>query len=493
VLCASTEVPDDVDALGVPVAEAGAVPDVVGLPRTALAAAGFRGRVGEALLLPRPTGPAVVAIGVGAGEGGPGGAGPGGGPLDAAGMRDAAAAFARAAGSARRLAVRLPDVTGAGVSTAAAAQAVVEGVLLARYHYPPLRRRPTGVDVAALTAVTAAQCVDEARRGVARGRITAGATALARDLANAPPAHLTASRLADVASVVAGRSGLGIEIFDRDKLAELGCGGLLGVNRGSSEPPRMVRLEYRPPGSPSGRLALVGKGVTYDSGGLSLKPSDGVHATMKTDMSGAGAVLAAMSALRALGCRCAVTGYLMCTDNMPSGTALNLGDVLTIRGGTTVEVRDTDAEGRLLLADGLVLATEEPVHAVVDVATLTGAAVAALGPEVAAVVGSSPALVAAVAAAAAAVDEPVWELPLARRYRRYLDSTIADLSNIGGEHAGALTAALFLAEFVGGVPWAHLDIAGPAQCDDAAGWRTPGGTGFGARLLVELALAFEAP
>lgn len=477
-LAASSLVPGGADVLGIPVTDDGPVPDLVGLPRAALAAAGFDGRVGAALLLPRPAGPAVVAVGIGPGPD------PG-----ATGMRDAGAAFARAALGGARLAVHLPS----GAPAEAAAHALAEGVLLARYHYPPLRRRATGADVTALTAVTSPDRVDGARRGIRRGGITAAAAALARDLANAPPTHLTASRLADVAAVVADHSGLGIDVFDQEKLVELGCGGLLGVNRGSSEPARMVRLAYRPRGSPTGRLALVGKGVTYDSGGLSLKPSDGVHAAMKTDMSGAGAVLGAMSALRALDCRCAVVGYLMCTDNMPSGTALKLGDVLTIRGGTTVEVRNTDAEGRLLLADALVLAAEQQVDAVVDIATLTGAAVAALGPEVAAVVGNSEALVARVAAAAGAVDEPVWELPLARRYRGYLDSPIADLRNIGGEHAGALTAALFLAEFVGDVPWAHFDIAGPAQCDAGAGWRTAGGTGFGTRLLIELALGFGAP
>jgi leucyl aminopeptidase len=270
----------------------------------------------------------------------------------------------------------------------------------------------------------------------------------------------------------------------------LGCGGLLAVNQGSVEPPLMIKLRYRP-AQPHGRLALVGKGVMYDSGGLSLKPSDPVHAQMKNDMSGAGAVLAAFSALGALGCRAEVTGWLMCTDNMPSGTAMALGDVITIRGGTTVEVINTDAEGRLVMADALVLATEERPDAIVDIATLTGACMRALGIEVAGVLGNDQALVDRVIAAGEAADEPVWQLPLRARYRRQLESGTADLRNLGGENAGTITAALFLAEFVGDVPWAHVDIAGTAQGAAPESWRTDGGTGFGARLLAELAAGFE--
>jgi leucyl aminopeptidase len=256
----------------------------------------------------------------------------------------------------------------------------------------------------------------------------------------------------------------------------------------------MIKLTYEPKGERTGHLTLVGKGIMYDSGGISLKPADGTHATMKNDMSGAGAVLAAMTALSAIDCRTAVTGYLMCTDNMPSGTALKMGDIITMRGGTTVEVANTDAEGRLVMGDALVLATEEPTDAIVDIATLTGAALRALGPEIAAVIGNHDGVVDQIKAASAATDEPVWELPLARRYRKYLDTDIADLNNLGGSpHAGAITAALFLAELVGDHPWAHIDIAGTAQADKPDAWRTAGCTGFGARLLVELADAFTAP
>ena len=231
----------------------------------------------------------------------------------------------------------------------------------------------------------------------------------------------------------------------------------------------------------------------YDSGGIALKPGDEVHAQMKNDMSGAAAILAAMAQLADLGCTSQVTGFLMCTDNMPSGTAMALGDVITIRGGTTVEVINTDAEGRLVMADALVLATEEPIDAIVDIATLTGACMRALGTQVAGVMGNNEELVDQVRAAADATDEPVWQLPLEQRYRKELDSTVADLKNLGGANAGAITAALFLAEFVGDTPWAHIDIAGTAQSGGDAGWQTAGCTGFGARLLAELAVHFSAP
>ena len=212
----------------------------------------------------------------------------------------------------------------------------------------------------------------------------------------------------------------------------------------------------------------------YDSGGISLKPGDAVHATMKNDMSGAGALLATMLSLSKAKCPTAVTAYLVCTDNMPSGTAVKLGDVMTVRGGTTVEIINTDAEGRLVMADALVLATELKPDAILDIATLTGACMRALGEQVAGVMGNNAALIDQVRAAGEATDEPLWELPLERRYRSQLDSDVADIKNLGGANAGAITAALFLETFVGDVPWAHIDIAGTAQSDMSAPWRPAG-------------------
>jgi leucyl aminopeptidase len=473
-------------ALGIPVGTSGAVPAEIGLERSALAAAGFEGNVGQAIPVLTRDRPFTVAVGIGDPN-----------ALDAAKLRDAAAAFARAALKHERIALMLWSL--GNVEAETAGQAAVEGALLARYSYDELKQRSPATQLYELRLVVDARRQNSVRKGAERGRVFADAAMLARDLANAPPAYLTAARMADVATKVARDTGLKVEVFDKDALVAMGCGGLLGVNAGSTEPPRMIKLTYTPGGN--GRrarsqrhLALVGKGVMYDSGGISLKPSDAVHATMKQDMSGAAAILGAMSALSALDCDAKVTGYLMCTDNMPSGSATKLGDVLTIRGGTTVEVMNTDAEGRLIMADALVLATEEKPQpdAIVDIATLTGACLRALGPKIAGVFGNDQGLVDKVAAAARETNEPVWQLPLERSYRRELDSEVADIKNIGGPNGGAIHAALFLEEFVGGLPWAHLDIAGPVLVEGDESWRPKGSSGFGTRLLIDLALNFSA-
>ena len=333
----------------------------------------------------------------------------------------------------------------------------------------------------------------EASAAAESGVVTARAAAIARDLANTPPSHLTAPDLAEVAELLGGRFGFTVESFDREQLIELGCGGVLGVNAGSAEEPRMIVLRYSPEGAPTGHLGLVGKGIMYDSGGISLKPSDPMHLLMKMDMGGAAAVLGAFTALRDVGATARVTGWLMCTDNMPSGSAYKLGDVLTARGGKTVEVKNTDAEGRLAMMDGLALAAEEQPAAIVDIATLTGAALMSLGHLTAAAFGTDDGLIGQVQAAADVTDESIWELPLERRYREQLDSDVADMSNMGGKWAGATIAALFLADFVADVPWAHLDIAGTMQSEKDDFWRSKGATGFGTRLLIELALNFTAP
>jgi leucyl aminopeptidase len=320
---------------------------------------------------------------------------------------------------------------------------------------------------------------------------------MARDFANMPPAYLTARIFADKAVAIGAESGLKVEVFNKDQLTAMGCGGIVGVNRGSVEPPRMVRLTYKPSGAAKGKTAkphvvLVGKGVMYDSGGISLKPSDASHAMMKGDMSGAAAVLATMSTLKALGCANQVTAYLMCTDNLPSGSALALGDVLTIRNGKTVEIHNTDAEGRLILADGLSLAAEQKPDAIIDIATLTGAMARALGEGMAGVIGNNQKLVDQLLGASSRTDEKLWQLPLERDYRPAIDSYIADMKNVGGE-AGAITAALFLDEFVGDTPWAHIDIAGPMWTNSDSGWLQRGATAYGTRLLIETALRFTRP
>jgi len=466
--------------LGVPVAQDGDIPAVVGLDRDTLEKAGFEGKTGQSMVIPRADAAPLVLIGIGEPA-----------ALDPDKLRDAAAAFARATEARADLAWTLPE--GESVAPALAAQTAVEGILLARYRYDALKEAATVTPVSNIGLVVDSRRSAAARRGAAKGQAMAEATQIARDLANSPPAYLTATRMAEVAVELGSERGLQVEVFDKDQLIEMGCGGLLGVNAGSAEPPRMIKLTYRPPAKPRAHLTLVGKGIMYDAGGIAIKPGDAVHATMKNDMSGAAAILAAMSELAAQGCKTAVTGYLMCTDNVPSGTAIAMGEVLRIRGGKTVEVANTDAEGRLIMADAMVLATEDPTDAIVDIATLTGAAMRALGTQVAGLIGNNAAVVEQVEAAAAATGESVWELPLERRYRGELNSEVADIKNLGGANAGAITAGLFLEEFVAGKPWAHIDIAGTAQNDRDTSWRPPGCTGFGARLLIEFALNFTRP
>jgi leucyl aminopeptidase len=468
--------PKTVESIGVAVGTKGGVPRSLGLNRAALAAAGFEAKPGQTLVLPSATGPTQIAVGIGDDR------------LTAPGLRNAAAALVRANGKRASMATNLADLE--GVEAASAAQAVVEGAALAAYRYDGLKTEPAPGGLQELTLIVGERRTAGARLGAERGSITSTAASLARDLANTPPAHLTAQNIADKAVALGTASGLDVEVFNKDQLVAMGCGGMVGVNKGSVEPPRMIRLTYTPR-NPRGHLVLVGKGVMFDSGGLSLKPNDGMK-TMKMDMSGAAAVLAAMTTLKSLRCRAAVTGYMMCTDNLPSGSALNVGDVLTFRNGKTAEILNTDAEGRLVLADGLSMGVEDKPDAIVDIATLTGAVVGALGVKMAGVLGNDQPFIDRVKAAALDADEPVWQLPLERSYRKLIDSNVADMKNVGGPYGGAIVAALFLSEFVGDTPWAHLDIAGPMNSDGDEGWLSRGASGFGTRLLIQLALDFTA-
>ena len=478
-IAVASSVPTSAEVIGVPVRSSGTVPRQLGLSRSALEANGFTGAAGQTLVVPSSKGATMVAVGAGDG-------------LGTNELRDAAAALTRACGTRSSLATTLPMVAADGVSPAAAAQAVTEGILLASYRYVGSKNdAAAGNPLTDATLVVPAKASKATKEGVTAGVATSRAARLARELANTPPNLLNARDIAAQAVELGAEYGFDVEVFGKDQLQVLGCGGILGVNAGSTEPPRMVKLTYTPR-RPKASVALVGKGVMYDSGGISIKPSNPMHALMKMDMSGAAAVLSTMTALRDLGCRNQVTAWLMCTDNMPSGSALKLGDVLTIRNGKTVEVQNTDAEGRLILADGLSLAAETEPDVIVDIATLTGSAMAALGTEYAAVIGSSQPVVDALIASSETTDEPLWQMPLARdKYRKLLDSVVADMRNIGGPYAGATTAAIFLSEFVGDVPWAHLDIAGPMNAEGDAGWKSKGATGFGTRILVDFACGFE--
>jgi len=310
---------------------------------------------------------------------------------------------------------------------------------------------------------------------------------LARRLVNAPPNEIYPESFAQEAVKIAESCGLGIDIWDKKRLVAERCGSLLGVAEGSAREPRLVILRYQGGKAGEPPIAFVGKGVTFDSGGLSIKPTDGMT-TMKCDMAGAAAVLGSMQAIAQLKLPLNIVGLCGLVENMLSGSSYKLGDVLKARSGKTIEVLNTDAEGRLVLADVLNVALDQNPSKLVDLATLTGACVVALGNDVAGMMTSDQSWCDAVKTAADDCGEPMWQLPMFSDYGEQIRSEVADIKNIGnGRWGGAITAAKFLEEFVGGKPWVHLDIAGPAFLDSAKPWIDAGGSGFGVRTLVEVA------
>lgn len=432
---------------------------------------GFEGKTGQTMLVVGDgSAPVEVLVGIGPrADVGPNA------------LRKAGAALARAVAKHRVIATNLAsEVDDDG--RAAAIAAVVEGARLASYRYRVFKTEDKKVKLEKITVVRKGRGV---KADVEKAAAVADAVALARDLANEPGGSLTPEVFASRAKEVGTAAGLKVTVWDERKIATEKLGGVLAVNQGSDNPPRFVKLEYRPT-KPQGRLALVGKGITFDSGGLSLKTAVGM-ATMKVDMSGGAAVLAAMSTLPTLGPAVAVDGYIPLTDNMTGGDAQRPGDVFTARNGKTVEVLNTDAEGRLILADALSLASEDEPDAIIDIATLTGSASAALGTSYAALMATDDDLAAAIEGASKRTGEKVWRLPLPSEYRSQLDSTVADLKNIGsGPFGGALLAGLFLSEFVDDdVPWAHIDLGMAAMSESERGLITKGATGFGVRLLVD--------
>lgn len=462
---AAAEVPPGTEVLGVPVYADLSLPAGAGatFDETFLHRSGFEGRPGQACAVLADDGSTVVALGVGPA-----------GRVDDDVLRKAGAALARSAGAAARLATTLLSAGGGR------AEAVVEAIGLASYRYEDGRRR---VDLRPLEEVTV---VGASADAVDRGRIAVEATGRARDWVNQPARDLTPTQLADLAVELAVGAGLRAEVWDERRIEAEGLGGLGGVAAGAVEPARLIRVDYRPKGAKA-RIALVGKGITFDSGGLSLKTAAGMM-TMKSDMGGAAAVLNATLAAAALHLPVAVTAWVAATENMPSGTAIRPGDVLVARNGTSIEVLNTDAEGRLVLADALSLAAEEEPDAIIDIATLTGGQRVALGGGVAAVLANDDALAAAVIAAGSEAGEPAWQLPLVAAYRSKLDSDVADIKNVAGTsgEASTILAALFLQDFVDGRRWAHLDIAAPSWSDSDEGWLRRGGTGWGTRTLIEL-------
>ncbi|MDQ4070042.1 MAG: leucyl aminopeptidase [Actinomycetota bacterium] len=473
------EVPASAEVVGAPVYAGRMVPPgaAADLDLSFLTERGFEGKPGEALAVPSGRG-TWVALGVGKPE-----------EITAETLRRAAAAFVRTAWKDRSGATTLLAAAPPGLDEAQAAQAIAEGAALAAYRFTRYKADPKPCHLETVAVVGSG---DDARHGLDRGARIAAAVTLARDLVNEPARAMTPRRLAEMAGEIAEAEGLTLTVLDEAAIAAGGLGGLGGVAAGSHEPPRLIELVYDPPNA-EGAVALVGKGITFDSGGLSIKTAEGME-TMKTDKSGAAAVLGAMSVIAALAPPVKVVGIIPATENMPGGGALKPGDVLTARNGKTIEVLNTDAEGRLVLADGLSLAVEAGVDAIIDVATLTGACVVALGRKVAGLMGNHAGWIDQVGQAAARAGEDVWPLPLPEDYRKQIDSDVADVKNIGGgRYAGALTAGLFLREFVGDVPWAHLDIAGPARSEEDEGYLQKGGTGFGVRTLVEAVTSFRRP
>jgi leucyl aminopeptidase len=411
------------------------------------------------------------------------------------GVGDASAGALRRAGAA--LARRLP-AGGIALSTAVldgpdeSVQAFTEGLLLGSYQFAMKSSGPAAAGPAEVRLLLAGPA--SRAEAVRRAGLIAGAVALARDLANTPSMIKSPGWLADEAVRVAAEHGLSSRVWTEAELSSGGFGGLLGVGSGSARPPRLIELSYQPAQAASQHVVLIGKGITFDSGGLSLKPNDSMK-MMKTDMAGGAAVIATMSALASLGVRARVTGLVAAAENMPSGTALRVGDVIKHYGGRTVEVLNTDAEGRLVLADALAYADAElSPDVMVDVATLTGAARVALGSVMAALYATDDGLASALLDSGSASGDRLWRMPLADDYRDALDSTVADLANVArsGSRAGSIDAALFLREFTGGRPWAHLDIAGAARSTSDDGENTKGATGFGTRLLLNWLAATPA-
>ncbi|MFA5786369.1 MAG: leucyl aminopeptidase [Actinomycetota bacterium] len=396
-------------------------------------------------------------------------------------LRRAGAALVRRVAGYKKAATTLAGAV--ELAPEVAVGALAEGLLLGSYRFDQYKSEPTPSVLAEVALLARDVRAAAARKALERARIYVEATFLARDLVNEPAGNLDPAGLAAIAKTEAKKAGLTVKIWDEKDLAREGFGGTLAVGVGSAKPPRLIELRYNPAGA-KGRVVLVGKGVTFDSGGLSLKPAD-FMLTMKDDMSGGAAVIAVMSALGALGVKTEVVGLIPAAENMPSGTATHIGDVARIRGGKTVEILNTDAEGRLLLADAIAYAGESSPDAIVDIATLTGACVVALGAKVAGLFGSDENLVRALLAAAEKTGEPIWHLPLVTEYAKEMESAVADLRNIGtGRHGGAINAALFLKEFVGERSWAHVDIAGPAFAESEDGYLAKGGTGFAVRTLL---------
>ena len=378
-----------------------------------------------------------------------------------------------------------------GMDVDESAQAISEGSLLGLYtfkrHLSKQDDEDKGLGELVVVETDSAKLAS-LQESLDRGRVFAEAAMLARDMVNEPSNHMTPTHIADVATQVAGEHGLELTIFDKPKMEELGMGGLLGVARGSAEPPKFIMLEYKgDPDNPGNNLGLLGKGITFDTGGISLKGAAGMG-DMKGDMSGAAAVVSAMKAIALLAPTLNVTAIAAATENMPGGSAQKPGDVLRTMSGKTVEVENTDAEGRLVLSDALCYARRMGITRLVDVATLTGAMVTALGDICSGAFTNNQDLLQHVVQAGETSGERIWQMPMFEEYKEQNKSQVADVKNTGGRKAGSITAAQFLAEFSEDTPWVHLDIAGTFMSEKESGYQVKGATGVPTRTLINLAM-----
>ena len=458
------------------------VRDVKGIDLLALyAGAKLKGKLGENLLVPNAgleglDASAVLLVGVG--------------ERSKATADTVRRALGRVAPQlAKRTTVATTLAQAGGRSAEEAVQAAVEGVLLGSYRFDRYKSKKD--DAPALETVTVLGSARwnsrAAKAAIERARIVADAEMWARDLVNTPARDLPPADLAKAAQDMAKEVGLEVKVWTEKELEKGGFGGILGVGQGSANPPRMIELRYRGAAASQAPIALTGKGVSFDSGGISIKPAEGMDA-MKSDMGGAASILGTMKAIARLKPKVNVIAAIPSAENMPSGSATKPGDVLHHRGGRTSEVVNTDAEGRLILADALAYLAEQEPRVIVDTATLTGACMVALGDELWGVMGNDRGLIRDLLAAGDATGERGWELPLHRPYRKLIDSDVADIKNMGKRHGGAITAGWFLAEFVGDTPWAHMDIAGPAFLDKAGDYSPKGATGVPVRALVHYVL-----
>lgn len=438
---------------------------------------GVSGKTGSLTRIPSPSGVAadtVAFVGTGKDRA----------SLEAIDLREAFGAAVRGLSGVSHIALAVPFE-----DPESAYQAGLGG-LLGAYIYEDYKVQPAPADT--ITVVTPAKLKKAELDALsAEAQVVAEAISRVRDHVNTPASDLTPVSMAELAEAYAKTDrSLSVQVWDENQLEEEGFGGILGVGQGSLNPPRLVRFEYKAKGATE-TLALVGKGITFDSGGLSLKPAKSME-TMKTDMTGAATVLETVLAASRLGLKVNLVAWLCLAENMPSGTATRPGDVLTMYSGRTVEVNNTDAEGRLVLGDGLARAVEEKPNAVIDIATLTGAQIVALGPRITGVMGTDN-IRNEIIEAAEATGEDMWPMPLPAHLNKGFDSDIADTKNSGGRGGGMLSAGLFLAEYVGDTPWAHLDIAGPSFNEEGPFGSTPkGGTGVAVQTLLEWATAHTA-